>query len=625
MAQTHVIKPEGSTYRSRVDVANKTSKRLRLIGDRAALLMVEPRGGSGTVQVRAQRADGQALGPLLLDPPERLPRTDSQYAAYSTVKHSILLPKEWIQPGTKLQVSRSGAAGSVDVPLSVGPSVDVTLWTWPFFYYGAKASASPRSIAIEASSKGNSGITWDRSYVQRMPFSRLLPHTMGPIEMAVGIAPPVNDANFCHPAFAYSSESQLSQSGHDGFFTMGQTLLWATAVGKQYTGNNDRDLAAAYWMPLEQSAGNGKQSAEWGGGLGGSRRGTGDQDEYGATFLHELGHGFSLSHAATEYDAGTYPYFQGGLQGSAWGYDADRNQLLSTVMPTSKYAEGRLDSATGVRYKKDPMAGGQLNGDNSYKWGMFADYNVARMQAYIESLPQYDANFKRTHPDRMDHVKVWNEAKGAFESVAGVSIIGLLRDVMKVAQPVTTIAGTLSHFNVSPQSSRIFVGKPGVGNMPRLFDPTRQEDMDQLKAGYVLSASNSYCSEQGCDYTMAVQYESGAIQRVLLPVGHRNSDGTLTQAASDPLSANSFVRYVVNLPGSAGTVVKVQVFHTPLGSRPSYKAISASELGGVAYPLMNEWVLADGASGGKGGAGPGAAPNFDACNPKAKRYMGGGG
>jgi len=247
------------------------------------------------------------------------------------------------------------------------------------------------------------------------------------------------------------------------------------------------------------------------------------------------------------------------------------------------------------------------------------------MQADVERLPQYDPAFAETRTDSPARIKKWNSEAGRFEPLAGPTVRGRLWDAMRRDQKVVAIAGTLSHFNVSPKASRIFVGQPGDGNLPPLFDPTRQDDLDRLKAGWHLGARNNYCSRQGCDYTMVIRFQDQSVQRVLLPVGYRRTDGTVNPAASDPLSAASFVRYVVNVAASAGPPVGVQLFRTPFGSDPAYQAIAAAELGGVSYPLVNEWSSVDAGGGGAGAAGPGIAPDLGTCAANARRYDGGPG
>ena len=105
-----------------------------------------------------------------------------------------------------------------------------------------------------------------------------------------------------------------------------------------------------------------------------------------------MGHAFNIGHSSPAYEKGTYPYINGGLDGSEWGYDSINNVFLDV------YRHGTMNATTGCKanesrttkdalgrcYKGDPMAGGQGSRDAGQPFQIFSDYHAARMQKYFE-------------------------------------------------------------------------------------------------------------------------------------------------------------------------------------------------------------------------------------------------
>ncbi len=622
LAQTHVVPPEGRQMQSPNDVTNHRFKTLTLIGQRSALLMLVPSGGSGAPQVRATLAGGRELGPLTMDDPSKLPGTDGGNRKYSTTHYSATLPAEWVQPGTVLQVSRTGT-NTVSVPLTVSRPVAAVLRTWPLFLYGARPDTSRAIHDMAAAS--TAGVSWDREYLQRMPFSSFMPRTAGTMEFGLFPTQPANDENNCRPAVAFQNREQMqTTAGHDGFYVMNQALRWGEVLRTTATANHEDTMHVGYWMPLELLV-NGQQITNQGGGLAttGVMRGSGSSDDFAGTFFHELGHGWGVSHTAGMYNDGDYPYVNGSQAGSAWAYDADRKLFLSPLRDANATTCRGTLAGDGLCYKNDPMNSGQSPlDDKQFKWGTFSDYSMAIMQntTHVRMNAQYDPAF----PGR---VKQWDEATRSFVAYRNDTRWQALYTQMQWDQRVVSILGSVSHFNVTPDASRIFIGKPGTGNLPRLFDPALQSDMDYLKNNVHRANNSNYCTtDNGCDYTLQITFADHSVKRVLLPVGHSPSNASAANIAAtkNPLAGASFARYAVNLPASGSAIVGVKLFNTPLGRNPSYTAIDASLLGTPTYPLMNQWTTADGVMGGAGGlagAGTPVAPDLSQCQASARPYV----
>ena len=103
--------------------------------------------------------------------------------------------------------------------------------------------------------------------------------------------------------------------------------------------DGERSLAAQYYGQCIYAGPNGWYSDPWGGlGGGGSTGRTRRHIDTGRdfVFIHELGHGWNLPHGAGAADKGEYPYEAGGLKGSTWAYDVNRNEMIDV------YAHGLL-------------------------------------------------------------------------------------------------------------------------------------------------------------------------------------------------------------------------------------------------------------------------------------------
>jgi hypothetical protein len=597
---------------SRNDVTRGVVKRLTLLSDRAALLMVEPGSAVSGLQVRARLADGTVLGPLALDTPGALPATDGGRAPYSTVKYSKLLPKEWVQVGASLEVDRADFAAPFKVAMTVTPGATLSVTTIPVYLFGARPAHSViADFAMSAHATGTYAI--DQEYAQKLPVAAMKQATMGAITMDKLVLPARNDARLCYPAMPAATWAEFQSLGGD----LNGILLPFLDQIHGPTANRDGNLASSYYGFM-QSLENGVQVASnSGGGLGYIGGGTsvsgGDyrpQHIYSAIFNHEAGHGYSLPHADAAADAGDFPYPMGTKSGSSWGYDANKHQLLSTLQMTGG-ACGADRIVNGVCYQRTPMSGGDDDrAAGTYRWTAFSDYESAMIQAWLLGRVIRDDAYPGGY-------KQWNATSGAYEAIPAELRARIGNDVLKTNQQVQTVWGTVSHFNASPTANTLTVTPGYTGNLPRQFDPTVQADLDLINTTQPGGWGGWYCLNNGCDYTLVATYADGTVQRVLIAMGfHRwgspaYSDDGVNAGARNVLSGENLGRFAVNLPTGHGGLSKVQVYQTAFGSKQQGKltALASASLGTSAYPLMSQWVPADGSSGGAGGSG---TTQFDA-------------
>jgi hypothetical protein len=590
------------------DVKNKVTKRLLLVADRAALLMVQPAASVTSLVVRAKLADGRTLGPLTMNAPAKLPATDGGRPAYSSVKYSALLPREWIQIGATLEVGQGDFSSPRSVALSATPATTLTHVTSPVYLFGARAA---QSVVPDwaLSSASTNGYTLDQEYQQKLPVARLAQVTTGAVtidQLAVG---PRNDDQFCHPAMSFGSWADFKAAGGDTNARIYRLL----ADMRGTSANRDGSFAAGFYGFVQTVDGGRQVAASTGGGLGGGGVGTSGGDYrpdqvYSAIFNHEMGHAYGLPHADAAADAGDYPYPMGTKSGSTWGYDALKNQLLTTLEYSGQSCDGR--TVDGTCFQRTPMSGGDDDRDGkTYRWNAFSDYQAAQMQeGFLDKVfrdDTYDGGYKR-----------WNRGTGAFEKLSDSDRARIGTDVVKTGQSVQTVIGTVSHFNLSPTASGMVVTPAWTGNLPKQLDPTVQADMDLTLGNAPGAWGGYYCVYNGCDYTLVATYADGTVLRNLLSMGYHLTDGDVRPSTKDVLNGDNFSSYAVNLPTGHGGLAKLQLFNTPFGSKWQARltAIRATDLGTSGYPLVNEWTPAAGFGGGPGAPG---TTQFDAAACKA--------
>lgn len=615
LAQTHVIPASGRTMQSPNEAKLNKSRKLQLVADRAALLMLQPSpaaGSVGTLLVRAKLADGRTLGPLTMNAPARLPISDGGGVAYSSVKYSALLPREWVQIGATLEVGQTDFSAPRTIALTVTPATTLKHHTVPIYLFGARAAQSVVPD-FNLSAFSTAGYPIDLEYREKLPIAKLDARLAGAVTIDQLAVPGRNDDKFCHPAMTVSSWADYRAIDGD----TNARMLRLLRDLRGWTANRDQSFAAGFYGFVQTLSGGKQVAASTGGGLGGNGVAVSGGDYrpdaiYSAIFNHEMGHAYGLPHADAAAEAGDDPYKLGTKSGSSWSFDSVKQQLLTTREFSGQSCDTR--TVDGVCYQRTPMSGGDDDRNAaSYRWNAFSDYQAAILQqGFLDKLfpdSAFDGGYKR-----------WNRATGAFEKVSNDDRARAGTDVLQLDQQVQTVIGTVSHFNVAPTASTMVVTPAWTGNLPQRIDPTVQADVDRLLSDKPGGWSGYYCVTSGCDYTLVATYADGTVLRHLLPIGYRDwnkpNDATgYKRGAKDATSADNFATYAVNLPTGRGGLVKLQLFSTPHGSswQTRFTTMNAADFGG-SLPLVNEWTPADGSTGGRGAPG---TTQFDVASCKA--------
>lgn len=567
-AQTHVIPKQGLSWKLK-----GKSESLALIAHRDALVLIsfaQPQPQQPQLQVWINQTQ---VGTLPLQPPSALPTTEANGPAFRSNSYSATIPKQWVKPGLDLKVSASNVATSGFLgPIKVDVDADFTVTVLPFYLYGA-APGIKGSPTLTTAQQPTAAQRQEMFAKWPVATLNIRTHATGKVQWPyMIITPRVGHA-------AYRARTKNDQI--DGFDTMDAVLGILNALRDA---NGDWPLANTYYAPLMMADNTGAYSAP-GGGLAGTGHGTGDH-LFSAIYIHEMGHTFGLPHQGSAYTAGNYPYANGSLAGSAWGFDQNRQQFLAPFVPATapRYnncqtnpVNRQLDNQ-GRCIKQDPMQGGDGDQAAGYQYATFSDFSTAQMQAYLRSKAFVDANFSTGYSQ-------WDSAtqqRVAVSTATTKSALYGLNSGFPVQKnvPVYSIIITLSHApcsaanpqsqcnaaNVDTNISQIYPPLAYTGNLRATIDPTKPADLAAIDPNGT-GNYHWFCQRNGCDYTLRVTYSDNSRYHVLLQHSFRpwfNPTGTPATTTTDPKNGNSLRIWGVNIPAGK-TIAKIELLHTPMG------------------------------------------------------------
>lgn len=573
LAQTHLL-PDGVRSWSPPTPAN-ASESLHLVGGREALVLVRLSAADAGQPVIEGLVGGQSLGVVTLNPPAQLPATEAAGPAYATDLYSAVLPAAWLRPGLSLRVKATNYAAGEARPVEVGADMPFTLRVLPFYLFGADETNTGRPLSATAAPPADAVA----ELLAKWPVAKLdaINHpARAAMWPTLVIGPRTDAAGQAQPAYVARSSSDYK----DGFAGLAGVL---GVLGALRNANGDGPLAVQYYAPLLALDAAGKFHGA-GGGLGGGSVGSGD-DSYAGIFVHEQGHAFGLPHVGEAYDAGRYPYAWGSLNGSAWGYDARRQELLAPFVPSSasRYAQCKSDTfggkprtldAQGRCVKQDPMQSGSGDQAAGYRYATFSDYSTAVMQRYLEGTTTLDSKGKHVPGSRLvadaafasgykqwDTLdKRWVEAPTATTSNG---LWGLDRGLATQREvPVHAIVLTISNAGTAGVT-QIYPPLSFTGNLPRGIDPSSADDRASIVPDTSVNAW--YCRNGGCDFTLRLTYADGTVRHRLLQGGFRpfnQARGTPAASTQDPLSGDSYRLFAVQVPGDR-KLAKIELLDTP--------------------------------------------------------------
>lgn len=498
LAQTHVMKPDQPYF--------------RLTGNRDALLKVQVVSASGAAAPPVQalvRSKSEAVM-LTLQGPATLPKSFTPEPG--VVQHRLddsftaLIPARLVRPGLSVEV-RAGSQ-TVRHELAVGAPTVVKMKMFDIHYFGKKGTDYPEGFFQELEAKWPvAGFELER--VRNINF----PELVIPGRPAAGVAP----VKVASPA------EYLAKTGKKFDGEQAAALQWVGALS--HAGGN-QDVAMSYVTIQGVPAG----------GQAGGYNGVGSPSV--GIMNHELGHAFSLPHIGEQKD---YPY-RGAMHGIAppkvfnevhvgptWGFDLPSKTFLP---PTVQQSSGRWVAGT---YKADPMQGGGTGDqEKPFRLRHFSDYNVRKMQAYLE---------RKVALYRGGQFFKWDDATGDYtKKVASDGV----HYPTEVEVPVLSVMASISLATLDVNLVYPPIG-PYKGNRIRTFDPRVPADRDAARA--------VFAPKGGCDFCLKVT-QGGKESVYLLPVSGDEGGKPLSLATA-----------AVNLKGSDGPVTAIALLHTPGAER----------------------------------------------------------
>ena len=469
-----------------------------------------------------------------------------------------------------VNVSSDNYSRATATAVSVGANTELNMQILPFVLFGATNANtgldlnSERVMKMTDQQKQQISAGWPGSIT-------VVNHPLGQFVSPFLVMPP-QSGNPGLPAYVATSMSDIKDTGR-----MVSAVSDMTYAIHQSSGDMSLNRVTYSSIIAVDNTLSAVNELSWiGNGVSivGSGSSTGG-DTYGF-LLHESGHAMGLNHSRTEYNDTTghhFPYVDGSLFGSAWGYNSSTNQFRSTLVSKTApiYQSCKTSGqypldATGRCYRLDPMDNADGGSDPMYSFSLFSDYNVARIQNWIQSQIKLD-------PSSPTNFSKWDTTSASWKpfspstSNGGVDQIKnnvpVLRNI-----PVAKVVVTYSNAG-TPGVSRFYPPILATEGTIETIDPT---DSTQLAKIYPYSQNGNsseyiwYCHMSGCDYTLRLTYSDGSQAYRLLKGGFRkySNPATFDAGVTDPNNRNSFHLWAIDIPNPTNAkVAKLELLDTP--------------------------------------------------------------
>ncbi|HHL3492508.1 TPA: M66 family metalloprotease [Legionella pneumophila] len=575
-AQTHVIPPLGLTW-NLPGYPPDQQRTLRLAGNRETLVLAKVNvplyPGEGLyIQTITSPNDIGVLA--FLNPPETFPNTESNGPTYEKDTYWAILPADRVIPGLKVRVYGHSAKGGTRIIsqyqyVEVGSSPTLVLRPVAFYLFGSNPTNYPNTLIFDDKAV--------KEYFSKVPVSKVELQPFPDIIWDYIVVPPsTKDAP--GPAFVLTSADDMDSPRKNEPIDAGGRVLNALQEA-----NGEKGIPHYFYggLLIKYRDGN----IYYGGGAGFQYDNAGIGDSNYGVFFHEIGHSFGMPHANDGYMAGQYPYIGGSLLGSAWGYDSIRNIFLAPFVPSDVSIPpvnctwgGMIlqRDDQGRCIKQDPMQGGAGLMSAQDDFAMFSDFNAAQIQwaidgettlgpngthVYSSGLwglaeidPSYKSGFRRWDTIDKKYVE-FIPPKGPQNSIYGWNkALPIIQNV-----PVHAIVVTLST-NMAPGLNQIYPPLHFMGNLIEYINPTDPTQLASINLD--TGKYRTYCTINGCDYTLRVTYEDNSQLYRLIPKGFRLGPVDIDPVAQDPNHWASMLVIGVNVPANKG-LKKIELLSTP--------------------------------------------------------------
>ncbi|MBU6955673.1 M66 family metalloprotease [Hahella sp. HN01] len=571
-AQSHVIPPSGLSW----DL--KESGELQLVEKRDTLVLATFDEAVQAAEVRVYDKNHQLLSSLNLSKPSDLPPTEGDDLPYSDDAWSAVIPSDDMSKGVNIRVVAQGKSASETVTPAMHPELDLTIQSLPFLIYGVNESNIPFKIDDlkvmfadpDTAGQGFAG----------MPFSKthIVNHPLGVFESDYLIVPPSGSA----PA------KKVESAADPDYSRPILDMVWHIEYALGDMALNKITFAPS--MLIDHS----KTGPIKTRGLGGvAYTGSGASMGYPSLGLlwHEGGHAIGLPHSLSgskDVNGPYYPYAEGSLSGSVWGYDQYKRYFRSPLTaPTSRYfaCSGERGggvfqkNAEGRCYRFDPMHSADEQKDPDADFPLFSDFNAGKMQRWVR-------NRARMNPSNdgfqvLDDNGDWADFVPETKHYAGWHI----KEHFPVSFDETTDFIMVTYSLAGTDAASQFYNPIRYkGNAIEYVDAIDQDDLNSINADISSGARakySDYCRRQGCDFTLKVTYEDGSTSYRVLK-GSARKDWQPSVWKDDYLNENSkdsYLFWAVALvaPEGAPKVKKLELLDTPMLWNLSPTAVMAAK------------------------------------------------
>eukprot|EP01133_Synstelium_polycarpum_P007404 gene7404-8656_t len=563
--QTHIIPEEGLAWS--LPVVNRNFS-YHLVGNRDTMVMfeitLEKDFAFESPVVEAWLAD-KKLGEKALRLPSETPRNDNG-TAFPNATYTAMLPAAWIQVNVSVCVSADNYKQSVFKQLDVGMPASRIIHNLPFFLFGANEANMPNTTdMLNQTDIDELHQKWPLSSltIVEHPAKRIIwPYiVMGPLEGGPAVK-------------IFSKVPEV-----DKFDIMGVILdvLWAI---RKSNGLTTTDMQ--YYAPMMMLNQTTNKYIDPMGGLGGNGQGSGNH-YYTGVYIHEMGHASGLGHAKEGYIGGSYPYINGSVKGSTWGYDANHDQFLGTFIPTtaSSFAKcrtnvDRVKDEFGNCWKMDIMSSGSGDQATGYTYSMYPDFDMGVVQKSHEGLTtvddksgdhEYDGGRVIYMPDAFPSGYArWDTLDRKFVEVVPTNGSGIdgMDSQLPMQRDVAVHTIILTYSTTTSSVNQIYPPLSYIGNLRRWIDPTVPEQLAVITPGS--KNMTWFCYWNGCDFTIRVTYTDNSKIHMAIQDGYRASSkpsGGVDPKTQDPNDKASFYLLSVNVPGDK-KLKTIELLDTPM-------------------------------------------------------------
>jgi hypothetical protein len=511
LAQTHVQKPDDPYF--------------VLTANREALLKVHLIAPYGTAapEVSARLINSTQSIDIKLSGPQQLPQSIPSEPGLVVHQFSdsftATLPKEWIQPGLKLQITAGKT--SYERTIHVGPPNPISLHMFDIDYFGLGKkrgySDYPDAFFEELWAK------W--------PVSDLTVQRIGPIVFHEMVIP----ARGGYPTTRVRSKDEYREKNGAPFDgEQAAALKWVDALSQA---NGFSKTALTYINIIGVHSG----------GQAGNFKGVGQVGHCGIAH-HELGHALGLPHWGEGRNKESYPYkgtmygilppptFHEVHVGPTWGYDSVKKLLIPPTVQKRTNKGNKLFEVGMFRH--EPMQGGGFGTqDPPFLVNHFSDYSVYRIQAYLKD--------KLAILVGDDYCK-WDPETASYHHKVST------RDNRGIDYPLkegASVYSIMAACSLADKSCNLIYPPIGPydGNLMLQFDPRKQSER--------ANASNKgFVPKGGCDFSLRIAQGSRVVY-YMLPLSARETDDTLDNS--------SLKTSAINVDSQYGPIQSVHLLHTP--------------------------------------------------------------